>query len=347
MTASPLASVVVPTRYPDRYLASCLASLRGQGFPSFEVIVVEDGCPGEAAPVVAAALPGARIVPLEGNRGFAAACNAGARRARGRFLAFLNDDAQPRPAWLAELVACAERHRRAASVACKVLCLREPTLIDGAGDVMTRSFKAYRRGQGEPDRGQYDREEEVFSASGTACLWRTQVFRELGGFDETFFAYYEDVDLGFRARLAGYECWYAPRAVALHLGQGTSGDDWSRFRAYYSTRNRWATIAKNVSVALLVRRLPLVAVAEALALARAARHGEVGQILRAYRAAAGSARLWRRAAFLPPRQAGREDVSGLVERALPPMAALERPWRLAARLLRAKDPSSPAPRSLA
>src|SRR5437762_2070376 len=80
--------------------------------------------------------------------------------------------------------------------------------------------------------------EQVFSASGTACLWRTSAFRALGGFDESFFAYYEDVDLGFRARLAGFECWYAPRAVALHEGGATTGADWAQFEALHAVRNR-------------------------------------------------------------------------------------------------------------
>jgi GT2 family glycosyltransferase len=275
-------SVIVPTAGGKEILAISLDALREQRFADFETIVVDNGSSDGTRLLVRARFPEARLVELPVNVGFGAAANAGAAIARGDYLAFLNNDAEPAAGWLEELVACARRHPRAASVASKILRRSDRSLLDGAGDCLTFSLKAYRRGLGERDERQYETEEEVFSASGTACLWRADAFHALGGFDEAFFAYYEDVDLGFRARIAGYECWYAPRAVALHEGAATTGATWAEFEGFYSFRNRWITIVKNAPTRWLVAHLFDIATAEALSLGRALVLGRGGLALRAY-----------------------------------------------------------------
>ena len=279
--AVPAISVVVPTAGRGA-VAACLSGLREQRLTDFESILVADACVAETIDLVGGEFPEVQLLELPARVGFAAAVNAGAALARGEYLAILNDDAVPDPAWLEELVACAGRHPRAVSIASKIIRQDDPTLIDGAGDCMTFSLKAHRRGLGERDRGQFDAEEEVFAASGTACLWRTEAFRALGGFDESFFAYYEDVDLGFRARLAGYECWYAPRAVALHEGAATTGA-WAEFEAFHALRNRWLTIVKDAPARWLAARLPDIFAGEMLLLARAAATGQAPLTFRAYR----------------------------------------------------------------
>lgn len=253
---SPRSSIVIPTLGGD-HLRRCLAALERQEDDSFEIVVVDNGSGARGDH------PGVRVVELPDNRGFAGAANAGAAAARGEYLVFLNDDTEADPDWLAELVACAERHPAAASIASKVLRHDDPTVVDGAGDSMTRSLKAFRRGAGERDGGGYDREEQVFSASGTACLWRSRAFHALGGFDESFFAYYEDVDLGFRARNAGYECWYAPRAVVRHVG-GVTSRRVARADATYSMPNRWATTIKNAPSEWLLRNAGVIVFGELL-----------------------------------------------------------------------------------
>jgi hypothetical protein len=139
--------------------------------------------------------------------------------------------------------------------------------------------------------GQYELEEQVFSPSGAAALWRADALGEIGLFDETFFAYYEDVDLGFRARLAGYECWYAPRAVVLHHRGGSGGDD--AFTLYHHVRNRWLLLGKDAPAGLLVRNLPRIAAGEVTWWARARQSGSFRPLLRAYRdALRASGRVW-------------------------------------------------------
>src|SRR5262249_43910205 len=142
-----------------------------------------------------------------------------------------------------------------------------PKTIDGAGDILTKFLRAYPRGEGEVDIGQYEREQQVFAASGAASLWRLETVRKLGLFDSDLFFSYEDVDLSFRARLAGYECWYAPRAVALHVRGGTSLGR-PEFRYFHALRNRWCVIVKDVPTQLLVQNLHRVAFAEVLTIGR-------------------------------------------------------------------------------
>jgi GT2 family glycosyltransferase len=233
------------------------------------------------------------LISLERNRGFAAAVNEGIRRAAGSYVALLNNDVVADPEWLAQLVACAERHPAAAAVAPKLLRWLEPDVIDSAGDIFTSWLRAYPRGAGERDLGQYGQEAEVFGVSGAASLWRTGVVKELGLFDDGFFFGYEDVDLCFRARLAGYECWYCPNAKALHRGGATSGGR-PEYVYRHATRNRWAVIVKDVPAPLLARSALRLAAGEVLTLVRCARERQLRQLWRGYRDTFDSLSGWRR-----------------------------------------------------
>jgi GT2 family glycosyltransferase len=266
-TTSAVVSVVIPTTGAHPLLAACLESLHEQSGETWEAIVVSGG---RASPdtALAASVPGIRVIDLDENVGFAAAANAGAELATAPFLVFLNDDVELEPGWLDAMLACLDRHPNAAAVCGKIL-RRDRRTLDGAGDAMTRALKAYRRGQGRPDDGQFEREEEVFSVPGTACVWRSDAFRRLGGFDASFFAYYEDVDLGFRARLRGHEFWYDPTAVAIHHGGATSKARPAEFESYYSVRNRWTMIFNNVPRDWLLRDLHWLMLGELTSLLRA------------------------------------------------------------------------------
>lgn len=275
------ASVVIPNWNGRELLDRCLASLRAQTRSDFEVVVVDNGSDDDSVDFVRESYPGVSIVSLDANRGFARAVNEGLRRFSGEYVALLNNDVVVEPAWLAELIACAERHPRAAAVAPKLLVHGTDDVIDSAGDILTCWFRAYSRGHGEIDRGQYDLEAEVFSASGAASLWRTAVLDDVGLFDEDYFFAYEDVDLGFRARLRGYECWYAPSAVAHHRGGATSRGA-AEFTYRHATTNRWATIVKDVPASLLLRYAPRIVLAELFTIVRCARDHELRRLLDAY-----------------------------------------------------------------
>jgi len=265
----PQVSVIIPNWNGIAFLPACLGSLRAQTYGGFRVIIVDNASRDGSLDLIESKYPEVTVIRLDENRGFGAAMNIGMREARGEYVACLNNDTEADPAWLSELVTCLERHPRAAAATSKMLDLSERSQIDDCGDILTAYFRAYARGRGEEDAGQYDNEERVFGASGGASLWRSDVVRELGYFDEDLFAYYEDVDLSFRANLAGYECWYAPKAVVFHAGGGTSRQRASEFVYYHAVRNRWSMIVKNGPAPLLWRSSPRIAFAEMLSLAKA------------------------------------------------------------------------------
>jgi GT2 family glycosyltransferase len=276
-------SVIVTNWNGRSDLEGCLPTLREQTHQDFEVIVVDNGSTDGSLELLEAEFPEVRVIPLGENRGFATANNIGIREARGDYVALLNNDTEVDPLWLAELVASLERHPAAASVTSKMLLFDQPDTIDGAGDVLNWLFLPYPRGHRGPDRGQYEDEVEVFSASGGAALWRGDVLRELGAFDEAFFIYYEDVDLGFRARLRGYECWYVPTSVVLHR-RGAATKGLTEFELFHPLKNRWFMILKNTPARLFIRHLPHIVFGDVHWAHRAVTNRRTRAALRAYAA---------------------------------------------------------------
>jgi GT2 family glycosyltransferase len=276
-------SVIIPNWNGVEFLPACLESLLAQTYTAFRTVVVDNASSDGSVALIETKFPEVSILRLDENKGFGAAMNIALREARSDYVACLNNDTEADPAWLGELVACLARHPRAAAATSKMLNMNERERIDDCGDILTAYFRAYARGRGEQDAGQYDEEEQVFGASGGASLWRSDVVHELGYFDEDLFAYYEDVDLSFRANLAGYECWYAPRAIVFHAGGGTSRRQASEFAYYHSVRNRWSMIVKNGPAPLLWRSSPRIAFAEMLSLAKAVTERKTILTLKAHR----------------------------------------------------------------
>jgi N-acetylglucosaminyl-diphospho-decaprenol L-rhamnosyltransferase len=283
MGSPPLVSVVIVSYQSGPTLARCLGALRAQSFTDFEILLVDnassDGAPQEAA----AADPTIRFLRPGANLGFAAGNNLAAQEARGRWLVLLNPDAYARPDWLEALVAGAERHPDVRCFTTLQMVADEPGLMDGTGDVMTSA--------GIPYRGGYRRrlpphlpEGEVFSACGAATLIDRELFLGQGGFDERFFCYCEDVDLGYRLRLAGEPTLLLPAAVAEHVGSASTGVR-SDFAIFHGSRNRIWTFIKNTPPLLLVLTTPLhVAVTAGLLLLHW-RRGDAGPAWRGIRAA--------------------------------------------------------------
>jgi GT2 family glycosyltransferase len=278
-------SVVIPTWNGRELLDGALASLRGQRFEDFDVVVVDNGSTDGTAEHVRAAHPGVELVALAENRGFAGAVNAGIGRARGEYVALLNNDMELDPGWLAELVAALDADGRAGSAASKLRMLREPGTLDGAGDLVTWYGATWRRGHGEPDRGQYDAPGVVASPCAGAALYRRRALEEVGSFDERFFAYLEDADWGLRAQLAGWPCRWVPAAVAYHVGGATSrrmGD----LETELIARNTLALVLKSFPAGRLVLWAPLIAGYQAWVLAHAIASGSWRAVLRGWAAAA-------------------------------------------------------------
>ncbi len=203
-------------------LRACLTSLAGQRGVSFETIVVDNGSSDGSAEAAEREF-GARVIRNPGNRGFCAANNQGIAAAAGEFIALLNNDAEAEPDWLAELHRACSRSPDVGMAASKVLVWEDPRRIDKAGHLIFPDGQNRGRGTGALDEGQFDREEEVLWPDGCAAMYRKRMLEEIGGFDEDLFAYGDDAELGLRARIAGWHCWYAPRAVVRHHRGSTMG----------------------------------------------------------------------------------------------------------------------------
>ena len=187
------------------------------------------------------------------NAGFAAAVNHGiAASDAAEHVAVVNNDLELDPRWLESMVATLRDFPDAGSATGKMLFYDRREVIDGAGDFTSWYAISAPRGRGEPDAGQYDRPEPVFSACGGAALYRRAALEAVGGFDEDFFAYAEDVDWGFRAQLAGWTCRYVPDAVAFHMGGATSARVPNLSR-YLFFRNTLSIVAKDWPAAALAR----------------------------------------------------------------------------------------------
>lgn len=184
-----------------------------------------------------------RVIVNERNEGFAAPNNCGFRAAQGEFVAALNNDTQPDERWLAALVETARQHERAGSVASQMVFANAPDTINSAGISIDRAGIAWERLVGQRVGGEAAVAREVFGASAGAALYRRAMLEELGGFDERFFCYLEDVDLAWRARLAGWNAWYAPGALVRHAHSGTSVEG-SPFKNWHLGRNKVWSIAK-------------------------------------------------------------------------------------------------------
>jgi GT2 family glycosyltransferase len=200
-----------------------------------------------------------RVVQAGANIGFAAANNRAVLQLAGcDLIALLNPDAFPEPGWLAALLAAADRHPEAGSFASRLMLDGQPGRLDGVGDVCHVSGLVWRHAHGRDERQvpESHRSAPVFSACAAAALYRRRDWIEVGGLDERFFCYVEDVDLGFRLQLAGRRCWYVPDAVVHHLGSASAGVG-SAFAVYHGHRNLEWLFVKNMPGHLLWRYLPL------------------------------------------------------------------------------------------
>ncbi len=251
-------AVVIVTWNAASLIGGVLAALERQTLAALRVLIVDNGsADARHLEAVVAAYPRCELLLLTDNLGFAAANNRGiALCGEVEFIALLNPDAYPEPDWLAELVAAARHYPEAASFASRLLNHQDPRRLDGAGDVLSLAGKPSRRGHGMHAAGRFLDADEVFAPCAAAALYRREPLVTCGGFDEDFFCYVEDIDLGFRMRLAGWGCRYVPTAVVRHIGSAVTGRR-SAFTVYHGQRNMIFNYVKNMPAALLWGLLPL------------------------------------------------------------------------------------------
>ena len=240
-------TVVIPTLAAGRRLEECLDALRNQTRRDFEVVVVDNSGQGLVR-AGGAGRHGATVLEPDHNLGYGAAINLAFHQSRTPLLAALNDDAAPRSQWIEALVAAAERHPEAGMFASQVRFYGEEHL-DSAGMVISGDASSKQRGHLFP-AAEFDLEEEVLLPSASAALYRRTMLDEVGLFDEDFFLYCEDTDLGLRAQWAGWKCIYVPGAVVDHHYSHSAGRA-SRLKAFYVERNRLFVALKNFPAGML------------------------------------------------------------------------------------------------
>jgi GT2 family glycosyltransferase len=248
--ASPLVSIIIPNWNGIQHLPVCLDALRAQTYAPIEVVLVDNGSGDGSQALVTELYPEVRLLALDRNLGLTGGNNAGFRAARGEILISLNNDTEADPGFVEALVGALEEHPEAGIGAAKMLLFDRRDTLHSAGDGYGVDGIPFNRGVWQTDEGQYDEPGWIFGGCGGAVAYRRSMLDEIGPFDESFFMYCEDVDLNWRAQLAGWRCWYTPSAVVYHKLSATGGGP---IASFYTGRNTLWVIAKDYPGALLRR----------------------------------------------------------------------------------------------
>lgn len=247
--------VVIPNWNGADMIGECLRSLENQSIAT-EIVVVDNGSKDESVNLIKREFPNVTLLEFPDNAGFAGGVNRGITNAieqGAELIALFNNDAIADRQWLENLISEAESHPEAGIVTGKLL-RSDRKFIDSTGDFYTIWGLPYPRGRNQKDVGQYDTSEDVFGASGGASLYRASLFTQIGMFDEDFFAYYEDVDISFRAQMAGWKVRYTPKAIAYH-GVGGTSSKLGDFARYHSAKNFLLLYARNMPTKLYFKYL--------------------------------------------------------------------------------------------
>jgi GT2 family glycosyltransferase len=248
--ARPFVSVVIPNWNGIVYLPGCLDSLYKQSYTSIEVVIADNASTDGSQELIRSRYPSIKMIQLPENRGFTGACNAGLRAGQGDIFILLNNDTEVAADWIDQVVAAFVRHPEAGLIASKMLLFDRRDILHTAGDVVYVSGLPGNRGVWEKDGERYNTEEYVFSACGGSAAYRRTMLDQIGLLDDDFFFSCEDVDLAWRAQLAGWKCVYAPSAVVYHRLAATGGGP---VASYHDGRNTLWMIAKNTPAPVLVK----------------------------------------------------------------------------------------------
>lgn len=248
-------TVIIPNYNGVHFLADCIDSLEKQIYQDFKILVVDNGS-ADTSPQWLRERE-INTIFLKENTGFSGAVNIGIKAADTPYVILLNNDIKADPHYVGELVRAIGRSERIFSVSSRMLQMYHPELMDDAGDMYSLLGWAYQRGVGQ-SAGGYKTARKVFSACAGAAIYRREIFEQIGYFDEMHFAYLEDLDVGYRARIYGYDNIYCPTAVVYHVGSGTSGSKYNAFKVKLAARNNVYVNYKNMPfLQLLINSVPL------------------------------------------------------------------------------------------
>ena len=278
MAQAPQVTVIIPNYNGRKLLENCIKALERQTCAAFQVLVVDNGSTDGSLELTSEKLS-LEIIALEENTGFCGAVNVGIRHAATPYLILLNNDTEAEPEFVGELLAAIGRSERIFSCSAMMIDYRRRELVDNAGDYYTALGWAVARGKGK-HTARYLQEKEVFSCCGGAMICRTEAVKRLGGLDERHFAYLEDVDLGYRARILGYRNHYVPTARVYHVGSATTGTRYNEKKVFLAARNTMYVIYKNMPFLQKLLNLPLILMGILVKTAFFLRKGFAGEYLR-------------------------------------------------------------------
>lgn len=286
-------TVVIVNWNSGPLLAQSVQSLREQTVEPSAVFVVDNASTDDSL-VRLPAWDRLTVLRMDSNLGFAAGNNQAIALCQTEYIALLNPDAFAAPDWLEQLLCAAQAHPGAAAFGSRQLCHENPALLDGTGDCYHWSGMAWRESHGQPQTPVRLYEQDIFAPCAAAALYRHGAVQAVGGFDERYFCYFEDVDLGFRLRLAGHTARYVPGAVVRHVGSATTGGQRSEFATFHGHRNMAWTFVKNMPGILFWALLPLHLVAHLAGCLLLAARGQARAAARArWHALCGLRTAWR------------------------------------------------------
>lgn len=249
-------SIVIPNYNGIKYIKNCIDSIYKQTISNFEIIFVDNCSNDGSVEFILKNYPNIYIISMKENYGFSRAVNEGIKCSKGEYVVLLNNDTKVDIYWLENLVKTIEKDERIFSVCSKMIRYNEQDKIDDAGDEYTLLGWAYKRGDGLPVY-KYPSTEEVFSSCAGAAIYRRLILEKIGYFDEKFFAYMEDVDISYRAKIHGYKNIYCAKALVYHIGSATSGSKHNYFKVRLAARNNIYLIYKNMPILQIILNIPL------------------------------------------------------------------------------------------
>lgn len=249
-------TVVIPNYNGKRFLKKCLESIENQTFRRMETLVIDNASSDGSVEYIRENFPWVKVAVMRRNLGFAGGVNVGIRMCETPYVLLLNNDTESAPDMVEALVKTIESSEDIFSVSCRMVQFHNRKLLDDAGDLYTVLGWGIQRGVGQKTK-RYKKQEDVFSACAGAALYRKYMLDRIGYFDEMHFAYLEDIDLGYRARIHGFRNVYCPKAVVYHVGSGTSGSKYNSFKVKLSARNSVYLNYKNMPLPQLLLNAPL------------------------------------------------------------------------------------------
>lgn len=249
-------TVIIPNYNGKQLLENCIETLEKQTCPDFKLLVIDNGSTDGSVDVTSDVLD-LEMIALKENTGFCGAVNIGIEHTKTPYFILLNNDTEAEPEFVEALLEGISKSERIFSCGAMMIDYHNRELIDNAGDYYTTLGWAVARAKGKKVTD-YDKTRKVFSCCGGAAIYRTDVVRKIGPFDEKHFAYLEDVDMGYRARIYGYENYYIPQSRVFHVGSATTGTRYNEKKVFLAARNSVYLLYKNMPLLQLIINLPFV-----------------------------------------------------------------------------------------